>query len=636
MAPEIQMSYYLGANSYSETSDCTEKVDMWALGVMTYYMLFHDYPFSPSKPVPLSQYARDTALSFPESALQPISQDCYTFIKATMDPDATKRMSAKEAVQSKWLKSLETPVAEINRDGLTGTKLTSAASGEEVQTAQELSQAIPTETVEVLPNNSDRSSNGNMRADQSPRNSDPLTEDHTSAVQADTLKTNQLGAGTPDFANPKGGITEVAEDLPLHSLQRFHTEGVRLYHQKEYNEAEIMLQKAANGRSQKLGLTDHDTRNSFHCLGVLYYHMRKYSKSRSLFRRVLEIQEKEFGQIHQSTLKTEYWIGITMLRSGIYTKGRLVLKRVANIQKHVLGPNHPDTLLSLSELDQKHHSEVSKSSNIYSSPNVYPEVPSLEMIELTKVMRKAVQALKADLWPEHHSISFRRDYKRVTVKLPPNSSQPIAESQPLESVSSKVKTHYRTMAELGQWLHGKGHYQAAQSSLEMAVSGLNQYFESTDIKLMDALYWLGWNQFKLNQYEKAELTFREARNRWKRHHGFSRRHFDHAIGLALFKQGKYAMAEDTLDLSGLCDTTLFELGLILCNQGKFDEAKKSFKDAFFKQAHHGADYSGYWIQRIRHYWSDYEVPKACNVKLPGQTRTKIKLTRRTDLWPRSG
>ncbi|KAJ6013055.1 hypothetical protein N7522_003410 [Penicillium canescens] len=632
-APEIQMLYPRGTNGHNVISHYTEKVDIWALGVTTYYMVFHDYPFKPRKPVTLSHYVQGAALPLPKSSLSPVSKECYRFIKAILEPNATKRPSAKEALENEWLKGPEIPVANLDRLSLNETTSISVALGREVQAAPESIHATPEKT-KIISHSSGRSnSEGSMRADTPSAIHINFAANEDSAEQAYIFNQGQLPVVSPNVAYPKRALEEIDSDSRLHRLQDIHRLGVQLFHQKKYAEAEIMLQKAAKERNQELGLAEHDTRNSFHCLGVLYYHMSKYRESKRLFQQVLEVQQREFGQIHQSTLLTEYWIGLTMLRDGMAKKGRLTLKRVANIQRYILGPNHPDTLLSLSKLDQRQSPQWLEPSNSASLPQISPDTQPSELDRITNSMRESIQYLKAELWPENHNLKSVYSNPRVIVRLPPNAWQPIAKSHSEESLSRKIETYYRTMADLGQWLHGKGHYKAAQNNLAMAVDGLKECLgPTTRGEYLDALYWLGWTQLKLNQYKKAEHTFRAACG-WES---------SHALGLALSKQGKFAIAESILRRLVEKETIIsevprFQLGLVLCKQGKFDEAKEHPRKAFvsleFRQTLPLT--TEYWIQRIRHYWKDYELPLTCRVKLPGQIPRSVKRNRYTNVWPRT-
>ncbi|KAJ5364613.1 uncharacterized protein N7496_010326 [Penicillium cataractarum] len=60
------------------------------------------------------------------------------------------------------------------------------------------------------------------------------------------------------------------------------------------------------------------------------------------------------------------------------------------------------------------------------------------------------------------------------------------------------------MAELSQRLHVQGEYNAAQSHLEKAASGLKNALGPTHADPLDALYWLGRNEYELYHYKAAE------------------------------------------------------------------------------------------------------------------------------------
>ncbi|KAJ5669167.1 hypothetical protein N7462_010237 [Penicillium macrosclerotiorum] len=69
------------------------------------------------------------------------------------------------------------------------------------------------------------------------------------------------------------------------------------------------------------------------------------------------------------------------------------------------------------------------------------------------------------------------------------------------------------MAELGQRLHGQGDYNAAQSHLELAASGLETTLGSIHADSIDALYWAGRNQYELYHYQTAEATFSKVHSK---------------------------------------------------------------------------------------------------------------------------
>ncbi|EPY26547.1 protein kinase [Angomonas deanei] len=94
MAPEILLEKNYG-----------KPVDMWALGVMTYFMFLHRYPFRGSTSDALKTaivlHKCDVETS-PKLTQFPLMQD---FINSLLNADPNKRLTAKEALKHPWIKS---------------------------------------------------------------------------------------------------------------------------------------------------------------------------------------------------------------------------------------------------------------------------------------------------------------------------------------------------------------------------------------------------------------------------------------------------------------------------------------------------------------------------------------------------
>lgn len=557
-------------------SSYTEKVDIWALGVITFYMIFHQFPFSTKtkKSTSLQRYLQGAPLPLP---FLPISEECSDFIKAAMAPKPSKRLSAKEATQNNWLRRTDVPFAEMKSLKITERRLPGVASKQDSREAlkpapKEVSNKLSREKIEEA--NASAESSDWFTADDGSE-----AEEHLSFQPSVVSLEPQIilkGLSNKFLVSPHNqGLQFFRGDkLEEADLQALHDEGVQFYRQDKWKEAEAMLQTAVEKRNQLLGLVHADTRNSYHCLGVLYYHMAKYSQAKELFHLVLEAQLKIYGPKNPSTLKSQYWVGVLEMREGSYEKGQATLQRVASMQKKVLGSNHPDTLLSITESQWQPP-----------PPPISPQL--LEMNKATITMKKSIQNLLTGLLKRHPRCEPQKRV-RMRVRLPPSSPKITPKDEPKLSASSIVETHYRTTAELGQILHGQKDYVGAREYLEKAMSGLKQALGPTHADSLDALYWLGRNECSQGQFKSAGELFREVADGRRASFGLSNKstlQSLNALGKALTQQEKWADAEvvlrDTASGWEQMDSVHYEdsgqtfmlLGAALYKQGKIEEAE---------------------------------------------------------------
>ena len=112
MAPEMRGYLPPGEEDSSITYHFTESIDVWSLGVTSFFLLFHDYPFTSKQPHKLPRYIARGEFPFPTTNAPSLSQDCYNFLEAVMGRHPRHRLSAKEALESRWLSSLENESGE--------------------------------------------------------------------------------------------------------------------------------------------------------------------------------------------------------------------------------------------------------------------------------------------------------------------------------------------------------------------------------------------------------------------------------------------------------------------------------------------------------------------------------------------
>jgi serine/threonine protein kinase len=81
--------------------------DLWAVGVMTYILLCCRPPFSGATSADVGRAIHKGAYTYPDYAL--VSEEARELIRGLLEVDPAKRLTAKEALKSKWIASVEPP-----------------------------------------------------------------------------------------------------------------------------------------------------------------------------------------------------------------------------------------------------------------------------------------------------------------------------------------------------------------------------------------------------------------------------------------------------------------------------------------------------------------------------------------------
>lgn len=190
VAPEIIVSQY------------DEKVDIWALGVITFLLLSGETPFGGVDGESLESVRRNVLRGKcyfePPEIWDHVSACGKDFVKRLLDPDASRRPTAKEAQLDEWLQTYG------KRDSILGTTL-----------SPNLCQAL-VEFKEY----------SDMRKVLCEVLSFTLLPEQISDLRREFEKVDPEGEGEISLATLKKVLMESAEDGALGSLTEFEVEGI--------------------------------------------------------------------------------------------------------------------------------------------------------------------------------------------------------------------------------------------------------------------------------------------------------------------------------------------------------------------------------------------------------------------------
>jgi tetratricopeptide (TPR) repeat protein len=151
------------------------------------------------------------------------------------------------------------------------------------------------------------------------------------------------------------GLFQQAADERERTLGKDHNDtlyskywlGCALYGQEKYSEAEKLFQQAADGRERTLGKYHDDTLESKYRLGIALYDQKKYSQAERLLQQAADRQERTLGKDHNATLHSKYWLGIALYNQKKYSEAEKLLQQAADGQERTLGKDHQDTLATV-------------------------------------------------------------------------------------------------------------------------------------------------------------------------------------------------------------------------------------------------------------------------------------------------
>ncbi|KAK2594576.1 hypothetical protein QQS21_007706 [Conoideocrella luteorostrata] len=167
-------------------------------------------------------------------------------------------------------------------------------------------------------------------------------------------------AGVP---NHRRRLSATDDDIAASS--RRHANGVSLFRQKNYSQAETEIRWAAECRKRLLGPDHKATYDSIHWLGVILHHQKEYLLASKQLQCAANNRERLFDINSEDTLTSIQWLGCNHYYLKEYDKARQELQRAADGRRRILGIDNEDTLSSLYWLgivfyDQKNFSQAER------------------------------------------------------------------------------------------------------------------------------------------------------------------------------------------------------------------------------------------------------------------------------------
>lgn len=297
LAPEVQMLYPPEVDE-SSMFIYTNKVDIWSLGVITFYMLFHEYPFTLAKPTALPIYARGGPFPFPSNPQA--SRKCYGFMKATMAADASVRLSATQAQASDWLKQESVGPSDGDSETAILDKKDSTCTHDALRSCYD-------RAIEFL-------------------------QQKKYSVAQHLLQ--QVVDGWSESLGPTHGDVIEASFVLSDTY----------YHLHDHEKAEIFLRRALDCHQAQLGLIDDMTPGATTHPRATIWEVLGGKEAGIFLRQAVQSAKQIYGPDGSKTLKLLFWQGQALCKQRKYTQAKAIHEEVLKRRKETLGPSHPETL----------------------------------------------------------------------------------------------------------------------------------------------------------------------------------------------------------------------------------------------------------------------------------------------------
>ncbi|KAL3492419.1 kinase-like domain-containing protein [Aspergillus germanicus] len=331
LAPEIVEQELYGSDATSV--EYTHAVDVWALGVMTHYMLTKLLPFKQLHE--FLAYARGG--QFPMSALseQGIGSEGQDFIRSLMTPAPKNRMDVGFALQNAWIK---------RHSQSSNTKPEQPPNGKHIVKASD-SEAVTYDPVEAgRPRHSQKiayAEQDSEPASDLSRSWFGTNEWTTREATARTLRGTMRSNGTLQRPNKPLPTETSMEAQPLHSTRKLSAPGAALLETKPVPSESAQEPPEDKTISQldegKTGSTGATPGEAQHLAGLRLWRIQKCDKAEAKFNEAYRIRTLLLGLYHEYTLYSLHMIVRCMLRQRKFSDARQLLQRHCVEEQKLLG-----------------------------------------------------------------------------------------------------------------------------------------------------------------------------------------------------------------------------------------------------------------------------------------------------------
>ncbi|KAJ5590317.1 hypothetical protein N7450_004289 [Penicillium hetheringtonii] len=396
LAPEVKDIFPPEMEGTSATFSFSEKIDIWSLGILTFYMVFHEHPFTFKKPRELRKYIDGGPFPFPTSSPQQISQDCVNFISSTLARAASERLSAHDALDSDWMKQRSSEISS----GLNDLKITTdSPSISSDSSSQDERDSPPPRKPAKEPSHNANLELPSKRAAPQKRNSalknstsswirslftttsKSRSEDSPSPPpQKSTRKERQRYDGDPGFeasdkyfkaldligADDPGAAVPLLRDA-LSTQQGFlgyrHDSTLEthfvlartIFQTGDYEESEALFIRTVKYRKDVYGSNSEKTFEALQWLGIVQDLQHKCEEALVAFKEALKGREILHGPEHPFTCEALKQVGRTLLNLERPIEAEKIFLRLIKIQQNTLGRTHKDTLETLRRLASSYY-----------------------------------------------------------------------------------------------------------------------------------------------------------------------------------------------------------------------------------------------------------------------------------------
>ena len=136
----------------------------------------------------------------------------------------------------------------------------------------------------------------------------------------------------------------------LAEARQLNEQGVTLFHQGRYAEAEPLYKRSLAIREKTLGPDHPDVAQSLNNLALLYQAQGRLAEAEPLFKRSLATWEKALGPEHPTVALCLNNIAALYRVQGRYAEAEPLSKRALAIRERALSPDHPDVAVALNNL----------------------------------------------------------------------------------------------------------------------------------------------------------------------------------------------------------------------------------------------------------------------------------------------